>query len=361
MNINRHNYEEYFLLYADNELSAAEKNMVKAFLANNPDLHKEMAMLQGCVIKPAHIVFKDKENLLKPQPIEEGILQQLVLLLDNELPADKKQYIIALTENEEVIKNEWQLLQHTKLSAADTIIFADKASLYKKEQEGKVIPLRWWRVAVAAILIGFGLWGAVSFFNRNTSAVPTETATKNNEIKAADKIPAATTPAKNIDATAAAEKQNKINNTATEKVLSPLEKIKPTPAPQQKNNELVQQKKDNNLPTPGLENLNNNGSNKVAVVNVQPENNVAKVEADIIKETSETKTIPSNVYAVNAAVTSESSKGFTSFDEEEGDRPKKTKLGGFFKKVKRVLERKTNIKTGSDENIKIANMSFAMQ
>ena len=39
---------------------------------------------------------------------------------------------------------------------------------------------------------------------------------------------------------------------------------------------------------------------------------------------------------------------------------KKTKLGGIFRKVKRVFERNTNIKSG-DNNIKVANLEFAIQ
>jgi hypothetical protein len=44
-------------------------------------------------------------------------------------------------------------------------------------------------------------------------------------------------------------------------------------------------------------------------------------------------------------------------DEEK---VKKTKIGGFFRKVKRVVERTTNIKTGGN-NFKVANLEFAIQ
>ena len=44
-NINRYNYETYFLLYADNELSAIEKNSVDEFVLSNPDLGEELGML----------------------------------------------------------------------------------------------------------------------------------------------------------------------------------------------------------------------------------------------------------------------------------------------------------------------------
>ena len=42
MNINRDNYEEFFLLYADNELSVQEKNAVEDFVRQHPDLEEEL-------------------------------------------------------------------------------------------------------------------------------------------------------------------------------------------------------------------------------------------------------------------------------------------------------------------------------
>ena len=65
MNINRHNYEEFFLLYVDNELSAAERNAVELFVQQNPDLGEELQLLEQSVVSHDEIIFEDKQRLLK--------------------------------------------------------------------------------------------------------------------------------------------------------------------------------------------------------------------------------------------------------------------------------------------------------
>ena len=52
MKIDRFNYEEFFLLYVDNELSAAERKQVEAFVEQHPDLEEELMMLKQSQLKP---------------------------------------------------------------------------------------------------------------------------------------------------------------------------------------------------------------------------------------------------------------------------------------------------------------------
>ena len=63
--INRNNYEEYFLLYTDDELNAAEKRAVEDFIEQHPDLKIELEMLQQSVLPSEPVIFYDKEVLLK--------------------------------------------------------------------------------------------------------------------------------------------------------------------------------------------------------------------------------------------------------------------------------------------------------
>ena len=52
MNINRHNYESYFLLYVDNELSVQEIDALNLFIEDNADLKNELEILQQSILKP---------------------------------------------------------------------------------------------------------------------------------------------------------------------------------------------------------------------------------------------------------------------------------------------------------------------
>ena len=72
MNINRHNYEEFFLLYADNELPADQRRAVEDFVDQNPDLKEEFNLLNELHLEPDTTIFFDhKESLLKPVSIKD--------------------------------------------------------------------------------------------------------------------------------------------------------------------------------------------------------------------------------------------------------------------------------------------------
>jgi hypothetical protein len=67
MEINRINYEKFFLLYLDRELSPVEKQEVERFLAENTDLQKEFNLLQQTVLVPQDFVFEQKELLYRKE------------------------------------------------------------------------------------------------------------------------------------------------------------------------------------------------------------------------------------------------------------------------------------------------------
>ena len=70
--ITRDNYEEFFLLYIDNELSVADREAVEQFIAHHPDLQKDWKALLHCRLLPdEQLVFPDKELLYQAEGEEE--------------------------------------------------------------------------------------------------------------------------------------------------------------------------------------------------------------------------------------------------------------------------------------------------
>ena len=128
MIINRHNYEEFFLLLADGELSDAEQETVLLFAKQHPDLEEELELLMDCRLDAEVPPIYPKEKLLKPiswdveAPDEMQV--QLLNLLDDELsPADKLaiEQQIALDKS---LQLEWETLRlHGKLPAEQAPVF----------------------------------------------------------------------------------------------------------------------------------------------------------------------------------------------------------------------------------------------
>lgn len=159
MLINRYNYEEFFLLYADGELPPLEVEIVEQFVQVHPDLKEELHMLMDCKLLAYMPVLFPKEKLYKQTAWEEENVTQtqsrLLLLLDNELPAfDKKILEKNIAENS-VLELEWKSLQQTRF-LAETVTHPNKETLYKQK---RIPTIAWWRwAAAAAAAVGVGMF-----------------------------------------------------------------------------------------------------------------------------------------------------------------------------------------------------------
>jgi hypothetical protein len=125
--ITRDNYEEFFLLYTDNELSAAEIHAVERFVAEHPDLREEWEALLQCRLSPdTHLAFPDHEALLKPVPESSADSGALLYYIDG-LPY---------------------------LHPDDSIVFPDRDRLYRSTKDRRIVLLPWLRAGIAAAVIG---------------------------------------------------------------------------------------------------------------------------------------------------------------------------------------------------------------
>lgn len=372
MYINRDNYETIFLLYVDNELTTAEKAIVDEFVALNADLQQELVMLHQSVLKPDGIVFQDKNSLLRNEAVPTSLQEELLMYADKEMDEAGRIRLQELISTDADIKKEWELLQQTILSPDTALVFGDKSSLYRKEK-GRVIAMPWRKIAAAAVLVGLGIWGTISYVNRQGINIdgglavkpvvkPTGTE-KNSPVKLLppsapikdEKTLAVkeTVPTKTIEKNSILPSLNKKEKKIiVPEILTVASAQKDNPPPTVKNN---------NLPKAYFENLNNKDRNNNAVAVVTPEktenNMVHPGNNVIVKENDEGEKLAAPEAIYTSFRNDENSNG-SSFDEEE--KTKKTKLGGFFRKVKRIIERNTNIKTG-EKNFKVANLEFAIQ
>lgn len=67
MEINRNNYETFFLLYLDRELNPSEMVDVENFVASNADLQKEFSLLSQTILIPVQTEFSEKELLFRKE------------------------------------------------------------------------------------------------------------------------------------------------------------------------------------------------------------------------------------------------------------------------------------------------------
>src|SRR6478736_5152149 len=179
MNIDLHNYEEYFLLYIDNELSVDQKKQVELFVRENPDLEEELVMLMQSRLIPDDSIVFDRKHLL----MKEGDAQHsnsfinlnnyepwLIMYVDDELSAGEKLAVerFALTHGH--VQQELGLFQQAKLQPEE-LVFPNKEILYRKEKTVRVISIQWWRVAVAAaLIISAGITVYSVLINKNNNA-----------------------------------------------------------------------------------------------------------------------------------------------------------------------------------------------
>jgi len=370
MNINRHNYESFFLLYIDNELSVKERTALELFVKDNADLQKELDMLKQSIVPADKIIFNGKNNLLKPEMVSAETDEQLLLYIDSELDKTQVKDLELLLATDENMAKELQILLQTKISPDGNIVFADKQSLYRKEPN-RVIPIGWWKLAVAAAFIGFCIWGTAVYLNSGSRVSVNETASNTNVKpgKVVKDLPVTTLPVEKTnpaEIAVAAAPQQIPNETTNQKLAKSFVKSKPKTTFVQQDNDMAKLQKinsapSNNLPKPYFENNNAGGSNKNDPANVTPQmqdintNNIAvTVNPKKIQPAESNNTIYTAAFTDNS---NENKEGPITFSDEE---PKKSKLSSFLRKAKRVLERNTKMKNG-DNNIKVANLEFAIQ
>jgi hypothetical protein len=369
--ITRANYEVYFVMYVDNELSAADRKAVERFVEQNPDLEEELVMLQQSVLRAdEHIVFEQKELLFKDvaamQINEQNYEEYFVLYGDDELTNEEKDKVERFVYKHPQYQAEFELIQQVKLVPDNTLTFPDKTYLYRTEEDdSKVIAFPWWRLSAAAIailVIGSLAWyistqngpteevaGVTEQQNTGKKTPPqqvqpdntaTNSTTANKDIAIVEK-PVSDNPKAGIDqpdkTTAPSNRKKNISTGSNIQQPSYVQhKSNQQPVQDPDNNDIAYKAKPVNVV---LDNTNEQPVVKSGIIKRTINEPLA---INTVAEKPEDETDKSPTYVLNTSI-------------------KKTPLRGLFRKVSRVVDKVTSTDENGHGGVRIANLEFALK
>jgi anti-sigma factor RsiW len=190
--ITRSNYEEFFLLYIDGELSPEGCDAVEAFAAMHPDLQEELEILLTTKLDAEPVLF-NKESLMADSMKSLTIDESLLLYIDDELKGKEKAAVEAQLQTDTTLQFQHQLLLQTKLDKAEAVIYPYKQELYRRSAPA-IRPVYWFRAA--AVVFAVAAMGYMWQMSQDLQAPPTVAVQKPATIEPA-KSSAGTTPDNN--------------------------------------------------------------------------------------------------------------------------------------------------------------------
>lgn len=155
--INKNNYEEYFLMYADGELSHLQQKEVLQFIEDYPEYKNELDEIRLTKLNPEPLFFQAKESLLMPENSinETNYSTWFLSFIDNELLEADKLEVEKFLLNNPQYSDEFSLLKKMILPV-EKIEHPNKKSLLKHR---KLIKLSagFIKTAIAASLMGLAI------------------------------------------------------------------------------------------------------------------------------------------------------------------------------------------------------------
>src|SRR5215203_3380212 len=184
--ISRNNYEEYFLLYADNELSTEDQASLRQFLIAHPDLQPEFDLLLSTRLPMEEIRLDHKESLLADSMKLNNVDEALLLYIDNELAGKEKKMVEEKLKTDNAYQLQYESLLKTKPATLDRIVYPDKKELYHYEEKRR-FSLYSVRIAAAAVIVlGMGIF--VFTYKQKVDAPVAEISNKIQPAKATDSV-----------------------------------------------------------------------------------------------------------------------------------------------------------------------------
>jgi len=356
MKLNRNNYEEYFILYLDNELDSECRREVEAFAKQNPDLKAELDLLAQSKLAPdEEINFTEKGSLMRFDSSSVSLSnyeEWLTSYIDDELTEGERGDVEVFIAGNPAIQRELNLLQQTKLQP-EVIVFPGKESLYRQTEKARVVSVRWWRIAAAAVLLLGISSTAIFLINNKKGTSGGDVASKNRVIET--NIDTTTHPVTGLPNEKAAlvikekkdEPKESRNTIAVKQKDIRLEEKKGQPDVKKEEPVIVQSRVKQSL-----EDLLNPESNSIMTGNDNYKDAIAGS-----KLSSKGTLTPSDKILDNGVVTAAVVETSDISEQPSGNKG----LRGFLRKVTRTIEKRTNIKaTDDDDRLLVAGLAIKL-
>jgi hypothetical protein len=351
MKINHHNYEEYFILYMDNELGRDDRRMVEAFVQQHPNLKEELDLLLQYKLEPdPAVVFNGKDELIKingETPVSLSNYEEwIVLYNDNELTPAQRTMVESFLITHPSLQLEFDQLKKARLEP-ETIVFAHKASLYRKEERTR--PLPWLRIAAAAIfLLAIGITASLIISNKKGSS-------NNGDIVKEEVSPVIKKNEQDqITVPVIANKENITVDHEQEKITTPV-----TPAVSNKN---VATNQHSNLKKNKVENV------------ILPEQEEEVQQVIVVNKPTDLRASLNDRNDINAGSVNDAIAGHiaskpnltkdivtTPDGEPSNIDESKNKNRGLFRKIARTFEKRAGIDPTDDDRLLVAGLAIKLK
>ncbi|PWT77237.1 MAG: hypothetical protein C5B59_04495 [Bacteroidetes bacterium] len=347
MIINRNNYEEFFLLYVDNELSATERKSVESFVRENPDLAEEFMILnQSKLIPEDELKFEKKQFLLKKTTVESLINtsnceEYFLSYADGELNEEDRMAVELFASQNPLYQKELNLLLKARLIPEEQVIFEHKDKLYRKERDKKSLIYRMSGIAAAAsILFLIGLFIFLSKPNtvNNPGSSPV---TQKNDPKKINGNPVVTPVTidtlNKTSPTARQDESKRLERVAGRQEEKSRRKTRAEQAPDNKELQLKDRQDEMNLAGANIERTILKKENNLTVVPSSPSIAVSPIVPVAMQPSLHpVKSDSSQLHMAMMEKTNAEDVSIMSFS------PKKNRMRGVYRRVTRVFGKTTN-------------------
>lgn len=346
LHITRANYEAYFLLYVDGELTPAQCDAVEAFAALHPDLQEELDLLLTTRLDAETISF-DKTTLLADSMKQSVIDESLLLYIDDELKGKEKKDLEEKMANDATYQYQHNLLRQAKLPA-EAISYPNKAELYRREKR-TMRPVIWYRAAAAVfVLMASGyMWYMSQNTVSPTPSVATAPAGKNTPAQPSTPTSPVAAPTTND---IAATDQVNAPGTNEQQAEAPLDRVSDKVMAASYSEPAIAKQTTNSQPTEEVRldvAVTRNTSIAEPAVS-QPIAAISEPQQDI-NNLPVTKTLPTAYNSYTKEIPADD-PGHNQAVALETEKEKRGTVKSFLRKATRIIERRTGIASTTNEN-----------